>query len=135
MTNIHGKDAAFSLDNTSDSEVPITAYCDDSTLTRLVELADVTAYGMEDRAFIAGLGTATISIGGPFDAAMDAIIGTPVQQKVIRDFTFDPIGAGTGGRITGACFITNYTTGIPVGDNIVWTATMVTTGAITREVS
>ncbi len=135
MANIHGKDAVFKIDNVSDSETDISAYCDDSTMSRLVELADVTAYGDEDRNFIAGLGTATVALGGPFDTALDAIIGTPVQQKVVRNFTFDPIGAGTGGRITGDCFITNYVTGIPVGDNITWTATLVTTGAITRESS
>ncbi len=135
MVNIHGKDAVFKLDNTSDSLTDISAFIDDSTLARLVELADTTAYGDEDRTFIAGLGTATLSIGGPFDATLDAIMGTSAQLKVSRGFDFDPIGAGTAGRITGECLITNYTTGIPVGDNIVWTATMTTTGAITRESS
>ncbi len=135
MANIHGKDAVFKLDNTSDSLTDISQYVDDSSLARLVELADTTAYGDEDRTFIAGLGTGSISIGGPYDAALDAIIGTPVQQKVSRGFDFDAIGAGTAGRVTGECFITNYVNGIPVGDNIVWTATLTTTGALTREAS
>ncbi len=135
MANIHGKDAVFKLDNTSDSLTDVSAYFDDSSLTRLVELADTTAYGDEDRTSIAGLGTGSISIGGPWDTAFDAIIGTPVQQKVSRGFDFDPIGAGTAGRFTGECFITNYSVGVPVGDNITWTATLTTTGAITRESS
>ncbi len=135
MANIHGKDAVFQLGNTSNSLTPITAYVDDSSLARLVELADTTAYGDEDRTFIAGLGTGSVAIGGPWDATFDAIIGTPVQQKLIRDFDFDPIGAGTAGRFTGSCYVTNYSIGVPVGDNITWTATLVTSGAITRESS
>jgi len=135
MANIHGKDAVFQLDNTSDSLTDISAYVDDSSLARLVELADTTAYGDEDRTFIAGLGTASVSIGGPWDAAFDAIIGTPVQQKVSRGFDFDPLGTGVAGRFTGECFITDYTTGVPVGDNVTWTGTLTTTGAITRESS
>ena len=135
MANIHGKDAVFQLDNTSDSLTAITAYVDDSSLARLVELADTTAYGDEDRTFIAGLGTASVSIGGPWDAAFDAIIGTPVQQKVSRGFDFDPLGTGVAGRFTGECFIVDYTTGVPVGDNVTWTATLTVTGAITRESS
>ncbi len=58
-----------------------------------------------------------------------------VQQKVSRGFDFDPIGGGVAGRFTGECFITNYSTSVPVGDNIVWTATLTVTGAITRESS
>ncbi len=132
---IHGKDAIFQLDNTSDSLTPITAYVDDSSLARIVELADTTVYGVEDRTHIAGLGSGSISIGGPWSATFDAIIGTPVQQKVSRGFDFDPLGAGGAGRFTGECFLTNYSIGVPVGDNITWTATMTTTGAITRESS
>ena len=135
MVNIHGKDAVVSLDNTSDSLTDISAYLDDSSLARLVELADTTAYGDEDRTFIAGLGTASVSLGGPWEAALDAIIGTPVQQKVSRGWDVDPLGTGVAGRFTGECFIVDYTTGIPVGDNVVWTATLTVTGAITREAS
>jgi len=135
MANIHGKDAIFQLDNTSDSLTDISAYVDSSSLSRLVELADTTAYGDEDRTFIPGLGTATIPISGPFDATHDAIIGTPVQQKVARGFDFDPIGGGVAGRFTGECFIVDYTIDVPVGDKIGWSASLVTTGAITRESS
>ncbi|KKK74406.1 hypothetical protein LCGC14_2884100 [marine sediment metagenome] len=135
MGNTHGKDAVFKLDDVSDLLTDISAFVDQSDFARVVELADTTNYGDEDRTFIPGLGTASISIGGPFEDTLDAIIGTPVQQKVSRGFDFDPIGAGTAGRITGECFITNYTTGIPVGDNVVWTATLTTTGALTRESS
>ena len=135
MANIHGKDMVLKLDNTSDSLTDISAYVDDSSLARLVELADTTAYGDEDRTFIAGLGTASIPVGGPWDAAFDAIIGTPVQQKVSRGFDFDPLGTGVAGRFTGECFIVDYTTSVPVGDNVAWSATLTVTGAITREES
>ncbi len=135
MADIHGKDAVFKLDNTSDALTDISAYVSDSSMARLVELADTTAYGDEDRTFIAGLGTASISISGTFDATHDAIIGTPVQQKVVRGFDFDPIGAGVAGRFTGECFIVDYTIGVPVGDKIGWSASLTVTGAVTRESS
>ncbi len=126
MANVHGKDTTFSLDNASNSPTDISAYVDTSSLQRAIELADTTAYGDEDRTFIAGLAGASIPIGGPWDATFDAVIGTSTNMKTDRDFSL-VVGGVT---YSGDCFIENYTVDNPVGDNVTWSATLRVTGAV-----
>jgi len=128
MANVHGKDTTFSLDNTSDSPTDISAYVDTSSLQRAIELADTTAYGDEDRTFIAGLATASIPIGGPWDSALDAVMGTSTQMKVDRDFSY----VFGGVTYTGDCFVENYTVDNPLADKVTWSATLRITGAVGR---
>ena len=128
MANVHGKDTTFSIDDTGGSPTDVSAYVDTSSLSRAIELADTTAYGDEDRTFIAGLASATIPIGGPWDATFDGYVGTTTQQKVARTFSY----VFGGVTYSGEAFIENYTVDNPVGDKVAWSANLQVTGAVGR---
>ena len=133
MANVHGKDAHFSFDDTSDSLSNISTKMDTSSLAQAIESADTSTYQDESRTFIAGLATANIPIGGPWDAALDAYFGTTAQQKVLRGWQFGPAGSDSGAiKYTGEALITGYTNDPPVGDRVSWSATLLVSGDITR---
>ena len=133
MANVHGKDAYFQIDNTSGSLTDISAYLDTSSLAQTIETADTTAYGDEDRTYIAGLATGSIPLGGPWDATLDGYFGTTTQKKVARSWVFGPAGS-TGGLVkySGEAVITGYSVDPPVGDRVSWSANLLVSGAITR---
>lgn len=128
MAFTHGKDTHFTLDGTD-----ISGYTDTSALERAVENAEVTSYGDDDRAYIAGLRGHTIPLGGAWDPTLDAaVIGA--DDGAVVAFVFGPAGSGSGAvRYTGNCLFENYTVSSPVSGRVAWSATMRVTGAVTRD--
>ena len=128
MAFSHGKDTHFTLDGTD-----ISAFTDTSALERAVENAEVSTYGNDDRAYIAGLRGHTIPLGGPWDPTLDAaLIGA--DDGAVVAFSFGPAG-DTGGNVqySGNCLFQNYTVSNPVTGRVAWTASMLVTGAVTRD--
>ncbi len=134
MADRHGKDATVDMDDAVDAGATlqdISAYVDQSDLNRLVELADVTAYGDEDRNWIAGLGSGSLSMGGTWDAVLDGYFGSTFDFETARTIRYRPEGDSSP-QFTFEAFIESYSVGPPVDDKISWSATLRPTDAITR---
>jgi hypothetical protein len=134
MATTHGKGAAFWLDNAAGSLVNLSAFCDTVDVSQSVDNAEDTTYSTAAhpaKGYLPGLKDATISIGGPWsgtlDRHMDAMLG--------RTGTYEagPDGSAPGDvRYTAEGILTEYSGAIPVGDKITWTATIQSTGTLTR---
>jgi len=134
MADRHGKDATVEMDDAVDAGATlqdISAFVDQSDFNRLVELADTSAYGDEDRTWIAGLGSGSLSMGGPWDPGLDGYFGSAFDFETARSIRYRPEGDASP-SFTFEAFIESYTVGPPVDDAIRWNATLRPTDAITR---
>ena len=67
------------------------------------------------------------------DPALDAVVGTIAQQKVIRAFEYGPAGNTSGNvKWSGNVLITSYTISSPVGDVVTFNLGLQLTGDVTR---
>lgn len=135
MAFVHGKSAVFKLDNASGSLVDYSAYLNDLSLSRDIETAETTTFGVAGSAktYIVGLSDATFSISGLFDAAADATLAAVLGFATPLEFEYGPAGL-TGGftKYTGNCIMTSYEISASVGDAVQASADFQVTGAITR---
>lgn len=133
MAAVHGKGTAFKLDNSGGAIQDLSAYFDTSGLQRAIDTAETTTYGTGDKTFVVGLKSATIPVGGPWDATLDAHMAGVLGQANSLTFEYGPAGGGAGAvKYTGECFVTAYDVSSPVGDVAKWSGTLQVTGAITR---
>jgi hypothetical protein len=137
----HGKSTVFKLDNSAGSLVDLSAYLNTVSLPFSVDSHETTTFGQTDKTYLAGLGDATISIGGPWDLTLDGhMIGVRNALKAATlasaSFLFQPQGAGTGKvEYTGEiAVVTGYNVDDPVGDLVTWTADLQVTGSVTRTI-
>lgn len=124
MAAVHGSNSTFSVDGTA-----ITAYTDNVSFSRDVDLADITAFGNDDKAYIAGLEGATINASGHWDATADAVHNGLFDGASVA-WAYSP-DAGTT-TYSGNAFVTNHTQGSPVGDRVSWSVSLTVTGAVGR---
>jgi len=123
----HGKNTYFSLDATD-----ISSYTDTSSLERAVENAEVTTYGNDDKAYIAGLRGHTVPVGGPWDPTLDAVLIGADDGAVVA-FVFGPEGNASGDvQYSGNCLFENYSVSNPVSGRVAWSGTLRVTGSVTR---
>jgi hypothetical protein len=123
MAFVHGSTATFSLGGDD-----ISAYVDSVSYSHALDTASTDAFANTDHTFIAGLLGGTLNIGGPWAAALDAIIRA-AQTTTAVAFVYSP-DAGTT-TYTGSCFVSNYNPSSGVTDADRWTATLQITGAVT----
>lgn len=135
MAFAHGKSAVFKLDNSSGSLVDYSSYLNDLSLSRSIESAETTTFGVTGSAktFIVGLTDANFSISGLFDATADGTLAGVLGQAATLSFEYGPAGS-TGGfvKYTGECIMTSYDVSASVGDAVQASADFQVTGAITR---
>ena len=134
MADRHGKDATIDMDDAVDAGATlqdISAFVDQSDFARTFATALTTAYGDEDDTHIAGVGTGSLSMGGPWDPVFDGYIGSTFDFEAARSFRYRPEGDASP-SFTFEALIETYTVGPPVDDAIRWNATIRPTGAITR---
>lgn len=131
MAFAHGSNAVFKVDNSSDVLTDISSYVKSVSFPRTIETAETTTLGKTAKCYIAGLEDATISIEGPFDPTLDALLDGIRRTEV--DFEYGPQGSDSGAvKYTGKCILTSYeaTTGVDgVGS---YSAEFQVTDAITR---
>ena len=133
MAFVHGKSAAFKLDNDSGSLVDYSAYLEDISFPRSVETAETTTFGSSAKSYITGLSDATISLSGKFDAAADATLAAVLGQSATLSFEYGPAGSTTGlVKYSGEAIMTSYEVGATVGDVVTASVELQVTGAITR---
>lgn len=124
MAFVHGKDSTLSIDGTA-----VTAYTDQTSLNKVKDLFETTVFGNDDKTFIDGLREHDLSIGGKWDAALDAVMATADDGAVVA-FSFVPGGSSV--TYSGNCFIANYNIDSPVGGGVTWSASFKPSGAVTR---
>jgi len=132
---VHGKSAVFKLDNSSASLVDYSPYLNDVSLSRSIETAETTTFGVSGSAktYIVGLSDATFSISGLFDATADATLAGVLGFATALNFNYGPAGSTAGlVKYTGTCIMTGYNISAAVGDAVQATADFQVTGPVTR---
>lgn len=130
----HGKGANFKLDNASGTLVNFSSGLDDVTVSRSLDPAEVTTFGDNDRNFIPGLRTGTISCSGHFASTyaeiLDALLGL---SSASLTFEYSPDGSTAASRhlLTGECWMVSLEYSAPVDDKVSMSFELQVTGAVT----
>ena len=133
MAFVHGSDSVFKLDNAGGSLTDISTYVNNVDFPETADVAETSTLGASNKTYIVGLKDATISLGGLFDATVDAILGAVVGQSATLSFEYSPEGTGSGKvKYTGECILTSYTLSSPVGDVVGFSADLQVSGPVTR---
>jgi hypothetical protein len=133
MPFVHGRTTDFRVDNSGGTLTDISAYCDNVDFPQVVETAETTTFGDASKDYIVGLRDATISIGGKWDAVLDAVLAPILGQAASVSFQYGPAGSTvTNIRYTGECFCTSYQVTGAVGDVVTFSAEFQVTGNVTR---
>jgi hypothetical protein len=132
---VHGKSAVFKLDDSGATLRDLSAYLNDVSLSRDIETAETTTFGVAGSAktYIVGLSDATFSISGLFDATADGYLAGVLGQSATLSFEYGPAGSDAGlVKYSGECIMTSYEVSAAVGDAVQASADFQVTGAITR---
>lgn len=142
MAFIHGKKSVIKVDNSSGSLVDLSAFCEDVSLSRDIETAEVTTFGEDAKAYITGLTDATVSFSGKFDsatsAAVDPVLAGILGQTATVSWVYrvnEAVVSATNPEYQGEGILTSYEISAGVGDAVTFSAELQCTGAITRAVA
>ena len=133
----HGKNAYLSIDGTAGNLVDISNTLNEISMPREIETAETTAFGQNDKTYITGLGDATISLSGMFDATTDTLIAGDIanlKSGSVSSLTFEYGPAGSVAaqpKFTGEALITSYEVSSPVGDVVTYSLELQVTGGVT----
>lgn len=133
----HGKNAYLSIDGTAGTLVDISNTLNEISMPREIETAETTAFGQNDKTYITGLGDATISLSGMFDATTDTLIAGDIanlKSGSVSSLTFEYGPAGSVSaqpKFTGEALITSYEVSSPVGDVVTYSLELQVTGGVT----
>lgn len=137
MAFVHGKGAAFKIDDAAGTLQTLTAYLDSVELNNVGDVAESTTMGAEAKTYLSGQTDATISISGKYDSTAstgpDVVLNGIVGKETTSSFEYGPEG-GTSTKVkySGECFLTSYVVSAPVADVVTFTADFQVTGAITK---
>lgn len=137
MAFVHGKGAAFKIDNAAGTLQTLTSYVDSIDFNNSVDMAESTTMGAEAKTFVSGQSDSTFSVSGKYDSTAstgpDVILNGLVGLETTSTFEIGPEGGTTGKtKYSGECFMTAYNISAPVGDVVTFTADFQVTGAITK---
>ena len=128
MAFVHGKNSYISVDATD-----ISSYTDGVTHDRSVDTAETSAFGDDDKTFIAGLEDGSFSLNGHWDAALATAADGAFDGAVVA-IIYGPAGSGSGlTRYTCNALITNYSETSSVSDRVNWSVSLQRTGALTKD--
>jgi predicted secreted protein len=139
MAFIHGKKSVFKIDNSAGTLTDISAFCEEVSLSRDIETAEVTTFGNDAKAYITGLTDGTVSISGKFDAAsasaIDQVLSGILGAASTVSWAYRVNSASTSAtnpEYQGEGILTSYEVSGSVGDAVTFSAELQCTGAITR---
>jgi predicted secreted protein len=139
MAFVHGKKSVFKIDNSAGSLTDISAFCEEVSLSRSIETAEVTTFGDDSKEYITGLSDATISISGKFDAgtasAIDPILSGVLGAASTVSWAYRVNSASTSStnpEYQGEGILTSYEVSGAVGDAVTFSAEIQCSGTITR---
>lgn len=133
-TFVHGKGAYFALSNTSSTSalINMSSGIEEVSFPRTVDTSEVTTYGDNDRNYIAGLRSGTVSVTGIFASTYEEKIAPLLGDSRLFPLVFGPAGSAVNSRKEKAVgIITNYEVGAPVGDKVSMKFTVQVSGAVT----
>jgi hypothetical protein len=124
MAAVHGSNSFVSIDGDD-----VSVYLDTATLDRMVETAEVTAFGDDDKEYIPGLRDSTISGGGHWDATQDGFVADWDDGAVV-EVIVGPAGSASGMvSKTFDAILTSYNIDMPVGGRVGFSFSLQRTGA------
>jgi len=144
MAFLHGKTSKFQMDDSGGVLRDLSVYCDEVSLSRSIETAETTTFGVTGSAktYLTGLVDATVSIKGKFDAGgatfVDAVIAGVLGQTATVSWEYQASNASpsaTNPRYNGEGIVTSYEVSSPVGDVVSFSAEIQVTGVVTRSTS
>lgn len=116
-TFVSGKDTGVNL-----GEFNLTPYFNNASTTREAETAETTAFGADDRSYVIGMKTGTVSLEGMFDGTTDAVDEVMTTAIMGSDNSATPLTVMTGGTTVGrGCVLslpneTSYEVSSPVSE-------------------
>lgn len=133
MTRIHGKNTYIDVGGND-----LSNFINNSEFGRSRDTSDVSGYGDDNKAYIAGQQDGTFSCEGSYDdgasgprAILEPLLDSGAETTIIRR----PEGTGTGlPQESFGAILTSYVETNPVADKITWSAEFQKTGAITETV-
>lgn len=142
MAFVHGKKSVFKIDDVGGSLQDISAFCEEVSLSRDIETAEVTTFGDDAKEYITGLSDATISLSGKFDSgtasAIDPVLTGVLGSASTVSWAYRVNSASTSAtnpEYQGEGILTSYEVSGTVGDAVTFSAEIQCTGAITRATS
>ena len=138
---IHGKDTAFSLEDSAGTTLRIIdPYLTNVAFSRENDTHDTTTFGKEGHTFIAGLTNGTITIDGFWDKTADVGLATVLDALVGLDtitlaWEYGPEGRTAGlVKYSGECILGSVDHTSSVADLVTTTASLQITGDVTKGV-
>jgi hypothetical protein len=131
MANKTYKDITFKVDNASASLTDITAYVNQASLQRAINLLDDSALSDSNRSVLTGLAGTTISINGFVNTTTDGIFGPLIATATSVTKTAQ-YGAYTGRFYYGETLISNVQYSGSVDSLETFSCDFTFDGAVTR---
>ena len=134
MSFVHGKGAAFSLDDSGGTLRAVFPYLNSvSGLPGARALSEVTAFGDSGTKSIPGLANVPFSIGGHYDATASVGIATVLNglrtTTTTSSFEYGPAGSASGAlKISGECWMNEYTIDASVSERVPVSASFLVDG-------
>tara|TARA_R100001129_G_scaffold168856_1_gene137272 strand:+ start:362 stop:1075 length:714 start_codon:yes stop_codon:yes gene_type:complete len=112
MAFVHGKDTKVFFNNNDFGQ-----YFNNIDFARTVDVAETTAFGNDNKTFVAGDRDGTVSMSGLFDATADAILQPFLGSSTDTNLIVGLDGITDGKTVMfGAGIVSNYGQSSPVGD-------------------
>jgi len=139
MAFVHGKKSVFKIDNSAGTLTDLSAFCEEVSLSRDIETAEVTTFGNDSKAYITGLTDGTVSFSGKFDAgsasAVDQVLTGILGAASTVSWAYRVNSASTSStnpEYQGEGILTSYEVSGSVGDAVTFSAELQCSGTITR---
>jgi len=139
MAFVHGKKSVFKIDNSAGTLTDLSAFCEEVSLSRDIETAEVTTFGNDSKAYITGLTDGTVSFSGKFDAgsasAVDQVLTGILGAASTVSWAYRVNSASTSTtnpEYQGEGILTSYEVSGSVGDAVTFSAELQCSGTITR---
>jgi hypothetical protein len=130
MAKLHGKGTTFSIDNAAGSPTDISEYLDNVDFPAFnADTTEVSTFGATQKAYVNGLMDGTISISGPWDATLDAILAAIVGGAE-KTYSYKPGGGSV--TYSGECVCTSYQIQSPIGGAVTFSANFQLSGTVGR---
>lgn len=128
MAFTHGKNAVFYLGNYTATLTSITAYCDSIDVPFSDDVAEVSVFGTVQKPYVAGLRDGTVSISGPWDSTIDAVM--VAARGVSKEFAYGPAGSAGGTvKYAGSAICTSYSVNASLSGAVRWSASLQQNGS------
>lgn len=134
---IHSKLTVVKLDTSGGVLTDVSTYFKKFSISRKLDLDDVTTFGASDKQWLTGFADADIDASGPWTRAADnflAPIFTAFKTGSIASISFEyaPEGTSAGSvKQSGELIMTDYEPGSDVGGPVEFTCKFKVTGGIT----